>query len=134
MKLTVRLSKYIPEPFHDATWHRLQDTYEALKMAEKELTRLLRSGESESGLLLARFLSGAVATPPRLYNSLDETLLQRLSGWQTNTTLLLQRMVAKVDDVVRDGGASTEGPFPQDFFDTLQSVRKGIEQDEERYR
>jgi hypothetical protein len=134
MKLAVKLSKYLPELFEDSSWHRLVNTYEQLKKVEKALTSLLQGGRFKDGLLLGKFLTGETSTIPKLNHPIEESLLRSLLSWQLNSTHGLQRMVAKVEDALHATNASDELNLPQDFFDTLSKVRKGIVYDEERYQ
>jgi hypothetical protein len=133
IELALLISNYVPEPFADSSWQRLLDTHEALHRSEKDLTRLLRRGKFEDGLLLGGFLSGTQSPLPHLHELLDEEQIHSLTNWQHNSTLCLQRILTKVEDAVREGKSPSHSHVPPDLLNAIQNLRAGIAHDEKRY-
>lgn len=123
-----RLLADLPEGARDSSWQKLLDTCDALKWGEESLIRLLNQRDFVDGLQLARFLSGTTVTPPALKEPLDEQQLLLLIQWREKTILLLQRMVAKIEDAAR----AQRTPPSEDFYKHLDTLRRTIIRDEQQ--
>lgn len=117
-----RLFAHLPQGPSDSAWEKLLLTCDALKLSEEALMRLLNQRDFVDGLQLARFLTGTKVTIPTLKVPFTEQQLSLLIQWRGKTTLLLQRMVAKIEDAVQ----AQQHPPSDDFLNELATLRKAV--------
>jgi hypothetical protein len=123
-----RLFAHLPQGSSDSSWEKLLRSCDALKLSEEALMRLLNQRDFVDGLQLARFLTGTKVTIPTLKVPFTEQQLSLLIQWRDKTTLLLQRMVAKIEDALQ----AQQQPPSDDFLNELANLRKAIISEEER--
>lgn len=128
VRIIERLFAHLPQGPSDSAWEKLLLTCDALKLSEEALMRLLNQRDFVDGLQLARFLTGTKVTIPTLKVPFTEQQLSLLIQWRGKTTLLLQRMVAKIEDAVQ----AQQHPPSDDFLNELATLRKAIISEEER--
>lgn len=128
------LSQHLAEPFQDQSWSKLLATCDTLQELQQELYTLIRTRDFTESTHFAQFLIGRKRSSSELHRPLGETELALVVQWQSKTTALVQRMVAKIEDAAIGGTGSDGHPLPEEFFKTLSRLRNSIIRDEQHFR